>query len=122
MRVGVEVLEEQAGTGAVVERKKRYRVRLRMWLNKGDPISLASPSGLAASDVVEEDGALLTTVEMHRGRTVPGFFYGIEGMRIGGTRKVRIPPNLAYGDRGIPDRIPPNAVLIAELTVLAEAE
>jgi FKBP-type peptidyl-prolyl cis-trans isomerase len=37
------------------------------------------------------------------------------GMKVGGYRKVRISPHLAYRDKGIPDLIPPDAVLICEI-------
>jgi FKBP-type peptidyl-prolyl cis-trans isomerase len=36
-------------------------------------------------------------------------------MNVGGYRKVRISPHLAYRDKGIPGLIPPNAVLICEI-------
>ena len=45
-------------------------------------------------------------------------FYGVEGMRIGGTRRLEIAPHLAYGERGVPGSIPPNAMLIVEITIL----
>ena len=41
-------------------------------------------------------------------------------MRVGGTRTLRIAPHLAYGERGIPGVIPPNAVLTVEVAVLSE--
>ncbi|MGH7148306.1 MAG: FKBP-type peptidyl-prolyl cis-trans isomerase, partial [Nitrospiraceae bacterium] len=48
-----------------------------------------------------------------------GVFAGVEhavvGMKVGGYRKVRVSPHLAYRDKGIPDLIPPDAVLIAEI-------
>ena len=47
-----------------------------------------------------------------------GLFYGVEAMRIGGTRRLEISPHLAYGDRGVPGVIPPAAVLTAEITIL----
>ena len=39
-------------------------------------------------------------------------------MRVGGTRRLEIAPHLAYSDRGVPDVIPPGAVLIAEITII----
>ena len=57
---------------------------------------------------------------MDRGFLIPGLFYGMEGMRIGGTRKLRIPPSFAFGEPGMPYRIPPNAVITAEISVLAK--
>jgi FKBP-type peptidyl-prolyl cis-trans isomerase len=49
---------------------------------------------------------------------VSGLFYGIDGMRVGGTRRLEIAPHLAYGDRGVPDVIPAGALLTAEVSVL----
>ncbi len=37
------------------------------------------------------------------------------GMKVGGYRKVHVSPHLIYRDKGIPDLIPPNAVLICEI-------
>jgi FKBP-type peptidyl-prolyl cis-trans isomerase len=37
------------------------------------------------------------------------------GMKVGGYRKVRVSPHLAYGDKGIQDLVPPDAVLICEI-------
>ena len=55
---------------------------------------------------------------MDRRSLVNGLFYGVEGMRVGGTRRLEIAPHLAYADRGVPGVVPPNAVLIAEISVL----
>jgi FKBP-type peptidyl-prolyl cis-trans isomerase FkpA len=43
-------------------------------------------------------------------------------MRVGGTRRLEIAPHLAYGDAGIPGRIPPAAVLVVEITILESRE
>jgi FKBP-type peptidyl-prolyl cis-trans isomerase len=61
---------------------------------------------------------LITEVRIDRRSLVNGLFYGVEGMRIGGTRRLEIAPHLAYGDRGVPGIIPANAMLTAEITVL----
>ena len=44
-----------------------------------------------------------------------GVEHALMGMKVGGYRKVRVSPHLAYRDTGIPDLIPPNAVLICEI-------
>lgn len=58
-------------------------------------------------------------IDLSRRETVAGFRYGIEGMRVGGIRRIVVPPHLAYGETGAPGvGIPPNAVLICELELL----
>lgn len=90
-----------------------------MWLNRGDLVRWERPWGLLTHAYLEDDGAtLVTDVHMDRVSLIRGLFYGMEGMRIGGTRQLRIPPSLAFGETGILDRIPPNAVITAEVSVL----
>jgi FKBP-type peptidyl-prolyl cis-trans isomerase len=48
-----------------------------------------------------------------------GLFYGVEGMRVGRTRRLRIAPHLAYRETGVPGVIPPNALVIVEVEVLS---
>lgn len=52
------------------------------------------------------------------GRVIPGWEKGIEGMRVGGTRKLVIPPSMAYGESGIGGVIPPNATLLFEVKLV----
>jgi peptidylprolyl isomerase len=49
---------------------------------------------------------------------IPGWQYGIPGMKVGGTRKLTIPWQFAYGERGSPPTIPPKADLNFEIQLL----
>lgn len=53
------------------------------------------------------------------GRMIPGFDLGVRGMKVGGKRKLTIPPDLAYGAQGAGGVIPPNATIIFEVELVS---
>ena len=119
LRSGLTLLDDMPGTGELVRRQHKYRIRLRLWLSRGEAVRWQTAWGPVGVARLDDNGeTLITEVRIDRRSLVSGLFYGVEGMRIGGTRRLGIAPHLAYGDRGVPGVIPAGAMLTAEITIL----
>ena len=62
-------------------------------------------------DASWDNGAPIT-FQLAKGQLIDGWVQGIPGMKVGGRRKLTIPPDLGYGAQGSPPTIPPNETLV----------
>ena len=113
---GLEILEEHEGSGPVAESGHKIIYNVRIFLNKGDevPINEALARQGIADDRIrrENDQVLIDHIStLGKRQAIAGIEKALLGMRVGGFRKVRVSPHLAYRDRGLPGLIPPDAVL-----------
>ncbi len=121
LKKGVKLLEEYIGSGVKVERQHDYVLSIRISLNEGEVITRPDhclSHVMSDENKVFENGYFEYCTRFNREHLIAGVFYALEGMHVGGYRKVKISPHLAYGEKGVPGLIPSHAVIIAELNVI----
>lgn len=102
---GLYVHDQQVGTGAEVSAGQTVTVHYTGWLPDGEEFD-SSRRGDPFEVVIGE------------GNVIDGWDEGIQGMKVGGKRRLVIPPQLAYGDRGAGGVIPPGATLVFDVELL----
>ena len=103
---GLKVEDLLEGEGAVAIAGQQVVVHYTGWLTDGRKFD-------SSHDRVEPfDFAL------GKGHVIRGWDEGVAGMKIGGKRRLTIPPHLGYGARGAGAVIPPNATLVFEVELL----
>ncbi len=88
---------------------------------RGDHVSMHYVGTLADGTVFDSSRKRNRPLELvlGRGQVIAGWEQGVPGMKVGGKRKLVIPPELAYGARGQPPVIPANATLSFEIELVA---
>jgi FKBP-type peptidyl-prolyl cis-trans isomerase FkpA len=103
---GLKYLDLEAGSGAVAVPGQTASVHYTGWLSTGQKFD----SSLDRREPFE--------FTLGAGQVIKGWDEGVAGMKVGGKRKLMIPPALGYGARGAGGVIPPNAELIFEVELL----
>lgn len=116
---GLKLLEEREGAGTPANKGDRVVSNTRVFLNQGEEVPLNTKQAEhLPKEMVRVEGGI-TFIDhrtvLGRSQAIVGVEHSLIGMKVGGYRKVRVSPHLAYRDKGIPDLVPPDAVLICEI-------
>lgn len=103
---GLIIEELVFGTGALAKAGQTAAVHYTGWLTDGTKFDSSRDRNDPFS------------FPLGRGFVIAGWDEGVQGMRVGGSRKLTIPPQLGYGARGAGGVIPPNATLVFEVELL----
>ena len=111
---GLQYDDTKTGTGAEAQAGQQVSVHYTGWLY--DP-SAANSRGRKFDS--SKDRGDPFRFQLGAGMVIGGWDEGVQGMKVGGTRVLQIPPELGYGARGAGGVIPPNATLVFEVDLLA---
>jgi FKBP-type peptidyl-prolyl cis-trans isomerase FkpA len=103
---GLVIEELEVGSGDVAGKGKTVSVHYTGWLTDGRKFDSS------------KDRNDPFNFPLGAGHVIRGWDEGVEGMKVGGRRKLTIPPELGYGARGAGGVIPPNATLVFEVELL----
>ena len=120
IRPGVKLLEEREGTGKPAEKGCHATYNFRAYLNRGDEVSInrRDPAVPWPKEMITSDdkGELINFVcVLGKRQAFAAVEYSLFGMKVGGYRKVKAKPHLAYREAGVPGIVPRNAMLTFEI-------
>jgi FKBP-type peptidyl-prolyl cis-trans isomerase len=106
---GLQIIDEKLGDGDTAIAGDIVYVTYIEWLADG-----------TFADITATDGKFVPQRQLLRpGQILPGLIEGIAGMKVGGKRRLVIPPTLAYGSQGIGNGIPADATLVYDIELLS---
>ena len=103
---GLKYTDEKVGTGAEAKAGQTAVVHYTGWLTDGKKFDSSKDRNQPFS------------FPLGGGRVIKGWDEGVQGMKVGGVRRLTIPPALGYGASGAGGVIPPNATLVFEVELL----
>ena len=104
---GLVIEDLIVGTGEAANAGQRVSVHYTGWTTDGKKFDSSKDRGQPFM------------FSLGKGEVIRGWDEGVAGMKIGGKRKLTIPPGLGYGARGAGGAVPPNATLLFEVELLA---
>ena len=106
MPSGLKYVDMKVGDGTLAEPGMTAQVHYTGWLTDGTKFDSSVDRGQPFS------------FKLGAGQVIRGWDEGVKGMRVGGKRKLTIPPDLGYGAAGAGGVIPPNATLVFDVELL----
>jgi FKBP-type peptidyl-prolyl cis-trans isomerase len=103
---GLEYWDIKVGTGAVAQSGQYVKVDYTGWLTNGKKFDSSVGTGKPFE------------FKLGASKVIKGWDEGVAGMKVGGKRQLRIPPGLAYGEKGYPGVIPANSTLIFDVQLV----
>jgi FKBP-type peptidyl-prolyl cis-trans isomerase FkpA len=110
---GLQYEDISIGSGETASAGHHVTVHYTGWL-----YDAKAPQGRGRKFDSSKDRGDPFDFELGEGRVIRGWDEGVQGMQVGGTRVLTIPPDLGYGARGAGGVIPPNATLVFEVELL----
>ncbi len=109
----LQIIEVVEGAGEVAEAGQVAVVHYTGWLYDADA---EDNRGEKFDSSVDRNEPF--KFPLGAGRVIRGWDEGVAGMKVGGKRRLVIPPDMAYGERGAGRVIPPNAILVFDVELL----